>query len=166
MDEQPPTEPADQHVVVNRVFDAPRQLVFQAWTDPDQIARWWGPEGFESPREKVSIDLRPGGRYDKVMAVASAEIASAMGVEVGTELSDNAEIVEVVEPELLVFRSEAQPDVGLPVPTITRVQFEDDGEAKTRVTITSGPYTETMRPHAETGWTESLDKLDRLLRTR
>lgn len=165
MSEQVPTTTPDRKVVVNRVFDAPRQRVFKAWTDPDHVARWWGPEGFETPREKVNIDLRVGGRFDKVMVVASAEIAAGMGVEIGTEFPDRSEIVEVVEPELLVLKSEAQPEIGLPVATITRIEFHDDGEGKTRLTLADGPYTEMMQPNAEAGWTGSFDKLDRLLQS-
>ena len=54
----------DQQVLITRIFDAPRDLVFQAWTDPDQVAQWYGPDGFDTPRETVTIDLRVGGRYE------------------------------------------------------------------------------------------------------
>lgn len=148
---------------LTRVFDGSRELVFKAWTDPDQVAKWWGPEGFEIPRESVSIDLRVGGRFDLVMVVVNAEIVAGMQVELGTEFPDSSEIVELVEPELLVLRSEARPEIGLPVPTVTRIEFHDDGNGKTRVALTSGPYTATMRPNAEAGWSGSFDKVERLL---
>ena len=45
-----------------RTYSAPRQLVWDAWTDPDQIAQWWGPRGIKTPRESIELDLRPGGR--------------------------------------------------------------------------------------------------------
>jgi len=45
-----------------RTYDAPLQLVWEAWTDPDQIAKWWGPRGVSTPRESIELDLRPGGR--------------------------------------------------------------------------------------------------------
>src|SRR4051794_32864996 len=51
----------DQQVLITRIFDAPRDVVFRAWTDPDQVAQWFGPDGFEAPRETVEIDLRVGG---------------------------------------------------------------------------------------------------------
>jgi hypothetical protein len=57
------TSPQDQQVVITRIFDAPRQIVFEAWTDAEQVARWWGPNGFHTPPETVEIDLRVGGRY-------------------------------------------------------------------------------------------------------
>jgi len=162
MTEPTTKQEADQEVVITRVFDAPRELVFRAWTDPDYIAKWWGPEGFDTPRESVNVDLRVGGRFDLVMVVASAEIAAGMRVDVGAEFVDRSEIVELVEPELLVLSLEAQPDIGLPVPTVTRIEFHEDGEG-TRLKLTGGPYTPMMKPNAEAGWSGSFDKLERLL---
>jgi uncharacterized protein YndB with AHSA1/START domain len=49
----------EQELVFTRVFDAPRELVFKAWTDPKQVAQWWGPRGFSNP--VCELDLRPGG---------------------------------------------------------------------------------------------------------
>jgi len=48
-------------IVIERELDAPRELVWKAWTDPDEVTRWWGPEHFTTPREKIEFDLRPGG---------------------------------------------------------------------------------------------------------
>ncbi len=55
------TEPADRVLVITRVFDAPRELVFKAWTEPEHMARWFGPAGFTS--KVLKHDLRPGGSY-------------------------------------------------------------------------------------------------------
>ena len=52
----------EREITITRVFSAPRELVFQAWTDPDHLARWFGPAGFEIPRDSVSIEARVGGR--------------------------------------------------------------------------------------------------------
>ena len=48
---------------ITRVFDAPRELVFRAWTDPDQFSRWWGGRGTTTPRETMRMDVRPGGEW-------------------------------------------------------------------------------------------------------
>ena len=58
---------APNEVLITRIFDAPRENVFKAWTDPDEVAAWYGPEQFDTPREKVRIDLRVGGRYELTM---------------------------------------------------------------------------------------------------
>ena len=52
---------ANKGVVIERVFDAPRDAVYRAWTKPDLIAKWWGPEGFSAP--SINVDLRVGGKY-------------------------------------------------------------------------------------------------------
>ena len=51
----------EQEVVITRVFDAPREQVFRAWTEPQHFKRWWGPKGFTTPA--CTIDLRPGGSH-------------------------------------------------------------------------------------------------------
>ena len=64
----PPSVPAcDQEVLITRIFDAPRERVFRAWVDPDELAAWYGPEYFDTPRERIRIDLRVGGRYELTM---------------------------------------------------------------------------------------------------
>jgi len=52
---------SDRELTITRIFDAPRTLVFKAWTDPRHLANWWGPRGFTLP--SCSVDLRPGGEY-------------------------------------------------------------------------------------------------------
>ena len=51
-------------LAVSRVFDAPRALVFRAFTNPDQLATWWGPSGNSLPRDEIEFDVRPGGPPD------------------------------------------------------------------------------------------------------
>jgi uncharacterized protein YndB with AHSA1/START domain len=138
-------------VLITRIFDAPRELVFRAWTDPDQVAEWYGPEHFDTPREKIRIDLRVGGRYELTMVQRSN----------GAEFPAGYDIVELVEPELLVLRSDPMPEYGMPEPVFTRVEFHDHG-AKTRMTLTDGPYP-TNRGQAEAGWNGAFDKLARLV---
>src|SRR5580704_1669287 len=122
-------------VRIARVFTAPREVVFNAWIDPDQVAAWWAPEGCDVPRETVDIDARAGGRIH-FSIVDPARVAS---------VPVRFEIVEIAAPELLVFASEAMPEVGL-LAMVTRVEFEDAGEG-TRVTVTQGPQTEAVRVH-------------------
>ena len=139
---------SDQQVLITRVFDAPRERVFRAWTDPDEVAAWFGPKHLETPRERIHIDLRVGGRYELTMVQRGG----------GAEFPVGYEIVELVEPELLVLRSDPVP--GLHETTYTRVELEDLG-GRTRMTLTDGPYPETA--HAEAGWSAAFDKLARRL---
>jgi uncharacterized protein YndB with AHSA1/START domain len=128
---------ADQEVLITRIFDVPREQVFKAWTDPDEVAAWYGPEHMDVPREKVRIDLRVGGRW---------------------EFAISYEILELVEPELIVMRSDPMPEAGMHEPTFVRVELHDHG-AKTRMTLSDGPYPPAGRGHAEAGYNAALEKL-------
>jgi uncharacterized protein YndB with AHSA1/START domain len=139
-------------VRISRVLRAPRELVFGAFTDPDQIAVWWAPEGCEVPRESVDIVPGVGGRIHFSIVDSSSGASSPVRFE----------IEEFAEPELLVFTSEPQPEFGLPNRMLTRIEFAVHNEG-TRVTVTQGPHTDEMRDRADAGWSEALDKLKRLV---
>jgi uncharacterized protein YndB with AHSA1/START domain len=140
----------DQQVLITRIFDAPRDLVFQAWTDPDQVAQWYGPDGFDTPRETVTIDLRVGGRWELGMVQQKS----------GAVFPVSYEIIELDPPRLLVLKSEPMPAVGIHEPTVTRIELHDHGD-KTRMSLSDGPYTDST--HAEAGWNGAFAKLDAML---
>src|SRR5215213_27355 len=104
---------ADQQVLITRMFEAPRERVFRAWTDPDEVASWYGPAHMEAPRERITIDLRVGGRWELTMVRRDG----------GGEFSIGYEIVELVEPELLVLKSDPMPEMGMDEGTIVRVEL-------------------------------------------
>jgi uncharacterized protein YndB with AHSA1/START domain len=133
-----------QQVLITKVFDAPRELVWAAWTDPAQVARWFGPEGMEVPPESVVVELRVGGRYELTM------------VGRGMEHALKYQIAELDPPRLLVLRCDAIPEVGILEETFTRVELHDHG-GKTRMTLSDGPYTEAA--HAEACWNAAFEKL-------
>jgi uncharacterized protein YndB with AHSA1/START domain len=142
---------ADQQILITRIFDAPREQVFRAWTDPEAVAQWFGPALFETPRDRVRIDLRAGGRYELTMVQPDS----------GVEFPVGYDILEVVEPELLVMRSDPMPEVGMHEPTVVRVELHAHGD-KTRMTLTDGPYPGSPG-HAEAGWKQAFDKLATLV---
>ena len=139
---------ADQQVLITRIFDAPREHVFKAWTDPDEVAAWYGPEHFDTPRERIHIDLRVGGRYELTMVRRDS----------GAEFAIGYEILELVEPELIVLRSDPMPQAGMDEGTVVRVELHDHGP-KTRMTLSDGPFPPDGRGHAEAGYVAALDKL-------
>src|SRR4051812_47888443 len=61
------TGPAERELTITRVLDAPRRLVFQAWTDPAHVAAWFGPRGFTTPASTIAMDVRPGGTWRATM---------------------------------------------------------------------------------------------------
>ena len=142
---------SDQTVLVTRIFDAPRERVFRAWTDPDEVAAWYGPAHLDTPRDRVHIDARVGGRWELTM----------VNRDDAAEFSIGYEILELVEPELIVLRSDPMPAAGMHDGTLLRVEFHDHGP-KTRVTLSDGPYP-AGREHAEAGYSAALDKLERHL---
>jgi uncharacterized protein YndB with AHSA1/START domain/DNA-binding transcriptional ArsR family regulator len=145
MSDGTPVAGAEQEVLITRIFDAPREQVFRAWTDPDELAAWYGPEQMETPRERISIDLRVGGRYELTMTQRAGDREFTIGYE----------IVELVEPELLGLRSDPVP--GMYEPTVVRVEFHDHG-ARTRMTLGDGPYPGGAG-HATGGYEAALAKL-------
>jgi uncharacterized protein YndB with AHSA1/START domain len=149
MSDSSPVAASDQVVLITRIFDAPREHVFKAWTDPDEVAAWFGPEHADTPRDRIHIDLRVGGRYELTMVRRDG----------GGEFPIVYEIVELVEPELLVLRSEPKPEMGMNEPTIVRVELHDHG-AKTRMTLSDGPFPPEARGHAGAGWSAAFDKLE------
>ena len=145
MTDSTPATAADQDVLITRIVDAPREQVFRAWTDPDELAAWYGPAHMDTPRDRIRIDLRVGGRYELTMVMPG-----------GREFTIGYDIVELVEPELLVLRSDPMPEAGMHEPTVVRIELHAHGP-KTRMTLSDGPL--PSAGHAEAGWNAAMDKL-------
>ncbi|HEX2028233.1 MAG TPA: SRPBCC domain-containing protein [Nitriliruptorales bacterium] len=111
-----------------------------------------GPEHWDTPRERIHIDLRVGGRYELTMVQRDS----------GAEFAIGYDILELVEPELLVLRSDPMPEVGMHEPTVVRVQLHDHG-GKTRMTLSDSTLPPEARAPAEAGWNAALDKLAALV---
>lgn len=115
------TQVGDREVTVTRVFDAARELVWQAWTTPEQFAAWFGGPPYVTPADRVSMDVRPGGRWQATM----------VSEEDGSELPFFGEYREVVEPERLVLiLGDPSEDPNVEVLTVT---FTDLGDGRTEV---------------------------------
>ncbi|MDT4934535.1 MAG: hypothetical protein QOK11_2427 [Pseudonocardiales bacterium] len=148
------TEQAEgQYLEITRVFDAPRALVYQAFTDPDQLAQWFGPVGWSVPRETVDIDARVGGHQRFVM-VNDTDPDSTSPVD-GT-------FTEVVENELLVGTEEVNIPGQARISMTVRLEFHDE-DGRTRLVLRQGPFIGEMFGGAREGWGSSFTKLDALL---
>jgi uncharacterized protein YndB with AHSA1/START domain len=107
-------------IVGTREFDAPRELVFAAFTDPKHLAQWWGPNGFTTTT--ISFDMRPGGIWRFVMHGPD-----------GRDYQNRITFEEIVPPERIVYRHGGGADVE-PVQFRQSVLFEDVGQGRTRIT--------------------------------
>lgn len=147
---------ATDELVIERVFDAPRELVYRAFTDPDQLAQWFGPVGFSVPRDSVDISVTVGG-YQRFVMVNDDNPEWSSPVD--------ATFTEVIENELLVGTEEFEGVPGLQGQTsmYMRLEFHDEAGGKTRLVIRQGPYTPEMEPMARAGWESSFTKLEPLL---
>jgi len=146
-------EPADRVLVITRIFDAPRSLVFKAWTESEHMARWWGPRGFKST--VLRNELRPGGAY-RIHMLGPDGDHWTQGV-----------YREVVPPERLVMVgswADADGNPTRPETTVTLL-FEDLG-GKTKLTLHNAIFESvTARDLHNTGWSSSLDCLADYLAT-
>jgi len=143
---------------IERVFDAPRELVWRAFTDPDQISQWFGPVGYSVPRESVEVDLRVGG-HQKLTMVPDDPSWPAGGPSDGI-------FDEIVENELLVIHEDLSGEMAELFGTTRldlRVELHDEGDGKTRLVIHQGPYEDDFVGNAREGWGSSFTKLDALL---
>ena len=154
------TEGTTYELAISRIFDAPRDLVYQAFVDPDQLAQWFGPVGFVVPRNTVAIDARVGG-YQRFVMVSADDPSVRSPVD--------ATFTEVVENELLAGeqRVEGIPGFeGVAMMTL-RLEFYDEPGGKTRPELRQGPFAQRLEEDSREGWNSSFGKLDHLLeRTR
>lgn len=142
------TESAEGVLVITRVFDAPRSLVFKAWTDPEHLVHWLGPRGFTNTI--LTCDVRPGGAYSIYMRGPEADDHWLQGV-----------YREVVEPERIVMAGAWTDANGKPTSpeTLLTIIFEEQA-GKTKLTLHQAIFESvTARDAHRDGWTSSLDRL-------
>jgi uncharacterized protein YndB with AHSA1/START domain len=143
------SDTADREITATRIFDAPRELVFDAWTDPQQIAQWWGPNGFTNTIH--TMDVRPGGAWDLIMHGPD-----------GRDYPNKIIYREVVRPERLVYDHISGP------PFHVTVTFEAVGE-KTRLNMQMLFETAAVRDRtvkefgAIEGLNQTLGRLEQLV---
>jgi uncharacterized protein YndB with AHSA1/START domain len=143
-------EPHDRVLVIERLLDAPRKLVFKAWTVPEHLVRWWGPHGFSLPYCKM--ELKPGGSFRCTML--SPE---------GTEHRLSCVYREIVAPEKLSFTWTWIDEEDQPGPeTLVTVLLEEAGDqgAQTKLTLHQAIFeSDTACAAHGDGWSQSLDRL-------
>jgi uncharacterized protein YndB with AHSA1/START domain len=156
-----PAGAANEVLVISRVFDAPRALVWKAWTDPAYVMRWWGPKGFTSP--VCRIDLRVGGRFTYCMRTPD-----------GQDFYNGGKFLEIVPLEKIVWLwyfadadgNRVNPaQYGFPAEdregNVDEILFEDIGSNQTRLTYRQNDPTASKeeREGSAEGFRQILDKM-------
>ena len=149
----------EQAIIIERIFEASPETVFNAWSDPEIVAKWWGPNGFSLP--VCEIDFRVGGSF-----------LYQMKSEGGFEFWYGGVFQQIIENELIVCTNYMADAEGNPSPsgsdwpdeTLVTVTFEDlDGKTKLTLRHEVLPPTEG-REHAAGGYSQAFDKLEELLK--
>jgi uncharacterized protein YndB with AHSA1/START domain len=157
---------ADQARVITRIIQAPRELVWNAWTEPEHFMRWWGPKGYTSP--SCRIDLRVGGSYLNCMRSPRGNDYYTTGV-----------YREIAEPRRIVYTDSfadrdgnviAATAFGLgadfPLETLVTVTLDELDDGATRMTMTHEPLPAgESYDNTASGWNQSFDKLAASLRS-
>jgi uncharacterized protein YndB with AHSA1/START domain len=136
----------DQELVVTRLIEAPRSSVFKAWTQPEHVARWWGPQGFTTIG--YQMDIRVGGTF-----------RFGMRSPQGKELWKTGTYREIIEPERIVFTFTWDDPDGQPGhELVTTVTFAEQG-VKTLLTLRQADFeTVASRDDYRIGWTSCLER--------
>jgi uncharacterized protein YndB with AHSA1/START domain len=147
-----------EEIVITRVFDAPRELIFQAWTDPKHLARWWGPRGFTCPR--CEIDVRPGGLIRIDMRAPNGTIYPMTGV-----------YLEIIEPERITYTAGALDEKGAQLFEFLHVVTFGEKQGKTTLLMKTRLVKATAGAAKyvggfEAGMSQSLEKLAGQLMTK
>jgi uncharacterized protein YndB with AHSA1/START domain len=138
----------DRELVITRIFDAPRDLVFRAWTEEAHARNWGGPRDY--PAKHTEADVRPGGLWRTCLRAADGS----------RDLWQGGVYREVVEPERLVFTFAWDQEDGTPGPeTLVTIDFaEHDG--RTKMTFRQAVFdTKSNRDGHNLGWNSAFDRL-------
>jgi uncharacterized protein YndB with AHSA1/START domain len=155
--------------VISRVFDAPRDLVWKAFTEPERMKQWWGPKGFKVIASKM--DLRPGGSYHYGMQAPN-----------GTAMWGKFVFREIVPPERMVFINSFSDEAGgttrhplhmsWPLEMLSIFTFEEQPGGKTKLTIRWSPHNATEEERKtfdaghdsmRMGWGGTMEQLEAYL---
>ena len=142
---------AERQLVITRTFDAPRELVFKAWTERERVMFWLGPEGFEC--FDFEMDGRVGGAWHNHMRAPD-----------GTIYANRGTVLEIAEPERLAFTFAWDEPDGTPGREMTVTITLEDRDGKTEMTFTQAVFeSDDDRDGHSEGWNSSFNRLDAYL---
>ena len=142
---------SDRHTLeLRRVLPAPPEVVYAAFTEPGQLAKWWGPQGFAIP--SIEFEAAVGENYTIEMQPPTGDAFHLTG-----------ELREVDPPRQLAYTFVWEPPAPDDAETLVELSFRDLDDS-TEVVLEQGPFkTEERRGLHHDGWTDSFDKLERVI---
>jgi uncharacterized protein YndB with AHSA1/START domain len=144
---------SDREIVITHTFRAPADLVFDAWTKPEHVKRWWAPESRDVTLVQCDADVRPGGKYRYVLARGSSERFAFSG-----------KYLEIARPTRVVYTQSFEP---MPGEAVVTVSFEERDGSTTLVAHELYPSKEALdgalKSGMEDGMRETFDQLDELV---
>lgn len=162
----------NKKIVIERIFNAPREKVWDAWTKPELVKQWWGPEHFYAP--SVKVDFRVGGKYIYAMH-------GPAGTQFDKDMYSAGEYKEIVPMERIVVtdyfskengekmsaQEQGLPE-GMPSEMTVVVTFEDVEDGKTKLSIiytaeSEEMYQAMLKSGMKEGWSTSLDKMAKVV---
>jgi uncharacterized protein YndB with AHSA1/START domain len=158
------TQETQQDLVIERVLDAPRERVWEAWTNPEEIKKWWGPKGFDAP--SIESDFREGGKYLWAMRSPDGQTHWSTGTFLEIVPQERLVVTDLFADEQGNVVSPSHYGLSGDYPTEGRVTvtFDDAGDGKTKLTVRyEGMAPSETRDLAEAGWNETLDKFAAIL---
>jgi uncharacterized protein YndB with AHSA1/START domain len=147
---------ANVMVIVERQFDYPQYVVWEAWVEPEQMREWRGSPGWHVERDTVTSDLRVGGRHHHVKVVDD---------DPSVRVTTDAVFTEFFPPHVFVARQRITGDAGIDpaVGMELRVELIKTGRDGTLVRIVQGPYEASEAGTHTVGWERELNRLEEFL---
>lgn len=159
-----PTTTTERELVIERIFNAPRALVWKAWTDPEMLAKWWGPKNFTTTVKKM--DARVGGSVLVGMHSPEGQTFWSTGTYLEIVPMEKLVVTDSFADENgnIVSASHYGMEEGFPLELTVIITLEDIGANKTKMTLRHiGMPESTMKEMTGAGWNEMFDKLQAIL---
>jgi uncharacterized protein YndB with AHSA1/START domain len=142
---------AENELIITRVFDAPRKLVFEVWTDPRHLKNWFGPKDY--PAVQMKADIRPGGTWRACLKSTGSD----------PDLWVGGVYREIAAPERLVFTFAWEEEGERGLETVVTITFAEEN-TKTRMTLRQAPFRSVEERDGHVyGWSSALDRLAELV---
>jgi uncharacterized protein YndB with AHSA1/START domain len=163
----------EREIVIRRSFDAPAELVFDAWTNPDVVSGWWVPEAHGVEGVRFEADVRVGGSWRYVLRAPAESPGETGGAGAWAEFAMSGRYIEVVRPSRLVYTEVFEPTAAGPSPeipeSVVTVTFEEERgrtHLVSRIVCASQEFRDAYLANMEPATSAAMDKLAGLVESK